>query len=284
MGDAYPTGMRMQSETSVDASVETITPQLAKIMLGENVNNRRIDRANVDLFARAMRNGEWKVNGEAIKFSRSGRLLDGQHRLLAVIASGRPLTTLVIRDLDDETQQTMDSGKTRTLGDVLGLRGEKSASQLATIARAVYLTDQLGAEAAAANDLKPTRGELIAFIERTPQLADLLAASRTFHSRSNGMLTHSMFSLLWWTLAHVDTEDANRFFTMLADGTNLEAGDPILLLRTQLLSQPHREGRSTRSSRMRVAALTIKAWNKWRDGVRVRQLRFASGEQFPQAH
>ncbi|RGL48554.1 hypothetical protein DXC54_07885 [Bifidobacterium longum] len=177
----------------ITAKVETITPEIAKTMLGENVN----------LFAREIRNGEWRFNGEAIKFGKDGRLLDGQHRLLAVIAADKPLTTLVIRGLEDETQQTMDSGKTRTLGDVLTLRGEKNSTQLASLARAVYLADQLGMEAAAQNDLKPTRGEIISFIDQTPQLADVLAA------------------------------------------------------------------------------LTIKAWNKWRKGKPLRQLKFSAGESFP---
>lgn len=124
-------------EEKITAKVETITPDIAKTMLGENVNNRRISRDNVNMFAREMRNGEWRFNGEAIKFGKDGCLLDGQHRLLAVIAADKPLTTLVIRGLEDETQQTMDSGKTRTLGDVLTLRGEKNSTQLASLARAV---------------------------------------------------------------------------------------------------------------------------------------------------
>lgn len=190
----------------ITAKVETITPEIAKTMLGENVNNRRISRDNVNLFAREIRNGEWRFNGEAIKFGKDGRLLDGQHRLLAVIAADKPLTTLVIRGLEDETQQTMDSGKTRTLGDVLTLRGEKNSTQLASLARAVYLADQLGMEAAAQNDLKPTRGEIISFIDQTPQLADVLAASRAFRSQSGDMMTSSMFASLWWTFAHIDTD------------------------------------------------------------------------------
>ena len=198
-------------DAKITAKVETITPEIAKTMLGENVNNRRISRDNVNLFAREIRNGEWRFNGEAIKFGKDGRLLDGQHRLLAVIAADKPLTTLVIRGLEDETQQTMDSGKTRTLGDVLTLRGEKNSTQLASLARAVYLADQLGMEAAAQNDLKPTRGEIISFIDQTPQLADVLAASRAFRSQSGDMLTSSMFASLWWTFAHIDTDAADRF-------------------------------------------------------------------------
>lgn len=74
-------------DAKITAKVETITPEIAKTMLGENVNNRRISRDNVNLFAREIRNGEWRFNGEAIKFGKDGRLLDGQHRLLAVIAA-----------------------------------------------------------------------------------------------------------------------------------------------------------------------------------------------------
>lgn len=246
-------------DAKITAKVETITPEIAKTMLGENVNNRRISRDNVNLFAREIRNGEWRFNGEAIKFGKDGRLLDGQHRLLAVIAADKPLTTLVIRGLEDETQQTMDSGKTRTL----------------------YLADQLGMEAAAQNDLKPTRGEIISFIDQTPQLADVLAASRAFRSQSGDMLTSSMFTSLWWTFAHIDTDEANRFFTSLASGANLQADDPILILRNTLMAQPHKAGRSTRDNRVRIAALTIKAWNKWRKGKPLRQLKFSAGESFP---
>lgn len=237
----------------ITAKVETITPEIAKTMLGENVNNRRISRDNVNLFAREIRNGEWRFNGEAIKFGKDGRLLDGQHRLLAVIAADKPLTTLVIRGLEDETQQTMDSGKTRTLGDVLTLRGEKNS----------------------------TRGEIISFIDQTPQLADVLAASRAFRSQSGDMLTSSMFASLWWTFAHIDTDAANRFFMSLASGANLQADDPILILRNTLMAQPHKAGRSARDNRVRIAALTIKAWNKWRKGKPLRQLKFSAGESFP---
>ena len=261
-------------DAKITAKVETITPEIAKTMLGENVNNRRISRDNVNLFAREIRNGEWRFNGEAIKFSKDGRLLDGQHRLLAVIAADKPLTTLVIRGLEDETQQTMDSGKTRTLG-------EKNSTQLASLARAVYLADQLGMEAAAQNDLKPTRGEIISFIDQTPQLADVLAASRAFRSQSGDMLTSSMFASLWWTFAHIDTDAADRFFMSLASGANLQADDPILILRNTLMAQPHKAGRSTRDNRVRIAALTIKAWNKWRKGKPLRQLKFSAGESFP---
>lgn len=266
----------------ITARLETITPTMAKTMLGSNTNNRHISTRNVDLFAREILNGEWCINGEAIKFGKDGRLLDGQHRLLAIVKAGKPVTTLVIHGLEDETQQTMDSGKSRTLGDVLALRGEGANAQLASVARAVYLADNLGLEAAMQNNIAPTRGEIIQFIDRTPQLRDIMSASHRFRTQSNNMLTVSVFAALWWTLAHVDTDDANRFFDKLASGANLNPGDPILTLRTTLLSTSHRQGRSTRAERVRQSALTVKAWNKWRTGATAKQLKFSTDETFPQ--
>lgn len=47
-----------------------------------------------------MQDGKWKLNGKTICFDRTGRLLNGQHRLSAVVRSGVSLTTVVVRGLD----------------------------------------------------------------------------------------------------------------------------------------------------------------------------------------
>lgn len=269
--------------TEIQAAMETITPETAKKMLSNNDNNRKISHHMVDLYAREMQNGEWSANGEAIKFSESGRLLDGQHRLMAVISSGIPLYTLVIRGLKDETQQTMDSGKKRSVGDALNLQGERNSNQLAAIARIVYVTDQLGLEAAMRNQIPPTPGEIIDFVHKTPQLQDLLSAARVFQRDSGGMMTISMFAALWWAFAHLDTSAANSFFSSLATGAELSADSPILLLRNQLQSaRLHGQNRSMRNGRIQVAALTIKAWNSWRRGKSIKMLKFSVNETFPE--
>jgi hypothetical protein len=157
----------------------------------------------------------------------------------------------------------------------------RSIDEVMTKENLVVTGQSTDMEAAAQNDLKPTRGEIISFIDQTPQLADVLAASRAFRSQSGDMLTSSMFASLWWTFAHIDTDAADRFFMSLASGANLQADDPILILRNTLMAQPHKAGRSTRDNRVRIAALTIKAWNKWRKGKPLRQLKFSAGESFP---
>lgn len=268
---------------SITGRVETITPDIAKEMLGTNTNNRNISRQQVELLARTMAQQAWRLNGEAIKFSNTGRLLDGQHRLLACVESDVPFRTLVIRGLPEDTQETMDSGKTRTMANVLELQGRSNTKQLATVARSIYVSEQLGLEAACLNSMAPTRTELLKFIENTPQLEDTLRQASLFYVKSNHLMSTSMAALLYWTLNEIDADACERFFDMLATGANLNEGNPILVLRNTLFDINKRGAHSDRTSRRRIVGITIKAWNKWRDGATVKLLKFSPNEQFPDA-
>jgi len=69
----------------------TITPSIAKGYLENNQNNRRVKDTKVKLYAREMMAGRWKEGtAEFIKISKAGNVLDGQHRLLAIIMANKP--------------------------------------------------------------------------------------------------------------------------------------------------------------------------------------------------
>jgi hypothetical protein len=68
-----------------------------------------------------MRRGEWRETGEAIKFDENGQLRDGQHRLAAIVRSGITLKMTVVRGVIEEAFDVMDSGRSRSVTDVLGL-------------------------------------------------------------------------------------------------------------------------------------------------------------------
>lgn len=269
---------------TITGRVETITPDMARTMLGANTNNRNISRQQVELFARTMSQQAWQMNGEAIKFSDKGRLLDGQHRLLACVESGVPFRTLVIRGLPEGTQETMDAGKSRTMANVLELQGHGNARQLATTASVVCVCEQLGLEAACLKSMKPTRNEVTRFIDMHPELVGLAKRSSAFYAKSGHLLTPAIYSLLWWTFNEIDPDDCQRFFDMLSTGANLEAGSPVLVLRNTLSEINRRGVHSDYASRRRIAGLTVKAWNRWRDGETVKKLRFTPAESFPDAH
>src|SRR5688572_11095199 len=112
-------------------SIETITPETAKAMLAQNTRNRHLRSKHVQHLAEAMRGGRWTMNGDTIRFNGNGELIDGQHRLAAVIESETPITTAVIRGLDFAAFDTIDTGAKRMAADALTIDGESSSLLLA---------------------------------------------------------------------------------------------------------------------------------------------------------
>lgn len=99
----------------------TITPEIAKQMLLSNGSNRRLRAHRVSKYANDMRNGNWHLTGQTITFGSNGQLLDGQHRLAAVIEADVPVQFLVVTGA--EVVPTYDNGLPRSLADQLYLNG-----------------------------------------------------------------------------------------------------------------------------------------------------------------
>lgn len=103
-------------------NVEKITPQKAAEYLTKNVVNRNISYPTVERYADDMKNGTWEVNGQPIVFSKSGKLLDGQHRLSAIAKSGVTVEMTVVRDVDDSVS-IYDVGRARSVLDSILIDG-----------------------------------------------------------------------------------------------------------------------------------------------------------------
>lgn len=117
------------------AEVITITPAMAEDLIAKNVKNRNVSQGLVNAYARDMQNGNWQFTGEALKFSKDGHLIDGQHRLWACIKAEVPFQTLVIYDLNEEVQEVVDTGRGRTVADTLHLAGYSHSARTASACR-----------------------------------------------------------------------------------------------------------------------------------------------------
>lgn len=106
----------------ISAQVEKITPAIAAGYLEMNKNNRTIRRKVVDAYARGMANGEWVVQHQGIAFDIDGNLVDGQHRLQAVIKAGVPVQMMVTRGLEKNSVEGIDQGAKRSFSDVLTMQ------------------------------------------------------------------------------------------------------------------------------------------------------------------
>src|SRR5690606_33959034 len=103
-----------------------------------NRRNRPIRRTWVQTLAGAMERGEWRENGDTLKFAHNGTLLDGQHRLAAIVLSGRPQWMLIARNVPDDAFSTIDRGSRRTAADALALLGEPRSAILAATLNLVW--------------------------------------------------------------------------------------------------------------------------------------------------
>ena len=114
--------------TSSTAHFVEITPELAKsIMEHNNIRNRNISLRNVEHLAAQIRNGSWYENPQPVVFSVCGRLLNGQHRLQAIVVAGIPAKMAIVLDADPATYEVMDTGNKRSLADLAGIHRETAA-------------------------------------------------------------------------------------------------------------------------------------------------------------
>jgi hypothetical protein len=108
----------------IQSEVIDISPEFAAELLEDkNTRNRPPTRATVLAYANEMRNGNWKVTHQGITLDTEGVLLDGQHRLAAIVEAGVTIPVMVSYDLPPETFATVDTGRRRTATDALSMAG-----------------------------------------------------------------------------------------------------------------------------------------------------------------
>jgi hypothetical protein len=106
---------------NIVAEVVTITPAEATSWLRANEHNRPVRKNHVLFLANQIKSGLWQINGQAIVIADNEQVLDGQHRLLAIIESGKSIKTLVVYGITPEAFSTIDTGAVRSSADALYL-------------------------------------------------------------------------------------------------------------------------------------------------------------------
>lgn len=101
-----------------------IAPEVAGQLLKlSNTKNRPKQSTHASHIGSVIAGDEYEMTGDTVKFSRTGKLLDGQHRLDGCIKAKTPLLTHVVFGLADDVFDVLDQGKKRTPGDILALCG-----------------------------------------------------------------------------------------------------------------------------------------------------------------
>lgn len=262
---------------------ESISPKQAREYLESNTSNRPLVERRVATLMTAIERGDWMENGDAIKFNGDGTLLDGQHRLAAIARGRKAVRTLVIRGLTSESQETMDIGASRTVGNMLAIRGHQWPNQKAAVARQLWTYERSGIVLAsqAGINVDPTPAELIEIVESRTDIMDWIkfGASIRHADRSLGLTDTVVASLAIIFAGLSDEDDAKAFFNQLV--TPAHQTDATAVLRKRLVQHGFH---NPIAPKMRLA-LTIKAWNNWIAGDKPTRLTWRAGgahqEPFP---
>lgn len=125
--------------------VVRMTPDLARAILKNNINNRNVKRERVNLYASDMEKGRWQLNGESIVIDANGNLKDGQHRLMAVIKSQCTVPMVVVTGVDADCN-IYDRGSGRSVKDIMTISMEDKFKQsnhiIAICNRFLYMKKQ----------------------------------------------------------------------------------------------------------------------------------------------
>lgn len=123
-------------------SIESITPEDAKLYLSFNTMNRNISSARVAFYLQQMIDGHWRLTNDAIIFADDGTLLNGQHRLLALTKFDKPQKFIIGTGFPKDTIIVMDTGKARTSADAMKISEIPNSSAVASIVKRYYLLTQ----------------------------------------------------------------------------------------------------------------------------------------------
>lgn len=250
----------------MNARVEHITPAVAEEMLLMNENNyRKMDKKRVKMFARDMANGEWELNGEAIKFNNRGELVDGQHRLAAIVEAGRTVDMLVIRGVMNNVK-LFDMGKNRTPREFLLANGISPmlAEHVFVGAAGIVLS---GYPSATKNSHRnSTKKEILDEIENHLPTWEAVARCVRSDMRKKGLATvrkSCVYAAVYTLLAYGEDEDQiTEFIDVVKTGFPEDGHDctSAIVLRNMLLSY------SSRSNNDLYFSATMDAYYDFKSG------------------
>lgn len=119
-----------------------VTPELCSEWLNSNPMNRPLNERRVNNIARLMKEGKWKDVGQPIILGEHV-VLDGQHRLQAIIRSGIAQTMSVVFNQDESGFMNLDCGSPRSKLDMVrvGLQDQTIKSKHLSVLKTMVAGD-----------------------------------------------------------------------------------------------------------------------------------------------
>lgn len=261
--------------------IEVINKERAAHYLTLNRNNRPINTKRVIQYVTEMKSGKWKEGtGEGLKISKEGFLIDGQHRLTAIVAADVSIQMLVVYDLEQDIFDVLDTGRNRGANDVFALKDIPSSNRIVSVLKE-YRAFKMGKfyKITALDNNANTNAALLEAYFLTPEkYQENSRAAGRYYASFNGLLSATNIGSFLLLFSEKNPAAAEDFFDQLC-GKTLTVSPAIESLKSFLLKDKLALRKS--STKLKYAVI-IKAWNFYRLGKTVKYLKFAEDqEDFP---
>jgi len=203
--------------------------QARKWVENHNPHNRAVSTTTITRYATLMNRGEWMLTCEPIMFDWNGNLLNGQHRLMAIIASGKPQQFLVVKDLNPSIFPLIDTQHQRRGADCLSILKVKNYAHAACATQMVSQWYRMG-EIGGYGSVRVNNMELVRIWQNnidTPHMNSCV----TIAARAKGAFSSiCMLAAVGYLLGPPHLKAFEKIVKDISTGEELRNGDPILAL------------------------------------------------------
>lgn len=210
--------------------IKFINPAMAETLLSTTSFNRAVSQSRVHTLANEMRCGKWQLNGETIIISKTGRLLDGQHRLYAIMDSGCTVQMMIATGAADDAFETIDTGRARSAGDIAGMTGVTNPNLVMAGAAMIW---RLYHAARISESVPPYVSLRVS--ERYPALEKWAPFVMTARPKVLPLASF-LVALVYFEDVASKPLATERLFKAMSTGADLAEGDPYLALRNRMLN------------------------------------------------
>ena len=260
---------------------QLVTPEIAKNYLLNNDGNRRVSPPRLLMYCDDILNGRWKEDtGECIKISVTKKVIDGQHRLLAIVKTGIALNLHIALDVNDDVFDVVDTGKSRNATDVFKIANIKFENSIPSIISTYNILLDNRKFGGQIHKSKTNAMLLEQYYENELFWQNVAKKSHNWYLSFAKILTPSFIGGFFAYFYQLDKNKATDFINQLTTGIAIE-NDVITMLRNKLMQDKMSQRKMPLNLKM---ALVIKAWNIFVKNKSIKQLKFdVLREEFPTA-
>lgn len=203
-----------------------ITPEMAQDIMTLNSNNRPVKHVTVEDYAETMKADKWLYTSESVfAIDTDLHLMNGQHRLLAIIKSAKSQYFDIATGFDPDTYKVLDKGRNRTTGDTFALEGIKEHNKVAAVATFILAYSTMGKVTSGSRVRGISDTILVDWIrdERNKKRVVECVQTADVLYRHGRWLSPTVYAGMLFLLGGVRKTDAEEFLTRLATGEDLSS-------------------------------------------------------------